>query len=61
MPEILVDSLSRDQIAHLHAVLDVFGEPTLAEEVAPIVVVLEAARLYYQRRQQILRMEERGG
>jgi hypothetical protein len=61
MPDILIDTLSRDQIHQLDKLLEVFGEPVLAEDVPPIVVVLQAAQQWYLKKQGKMRLEERGG
>jgi hypothetical protein len=61
MNDITVDSLSREQIGQLDKVLDIFGVPNEAGEIPPIVIVLKAAELWFLKRQQLLRMEERSG
>lgn len=62
MPDITIDSLTREQIAQLDKLFDVFGvEPSSVAETLPIIVVLEVARGWFLRKQQALRMEERGG
>ena len=59
--DIIVHDLTREQISHLDKVLDVFGEPAIAADVPPIIVVLQAAQAWYGKKQQALRTEERSG
>lgn len=59
MPEILIESLSREQIWQLSKVLEIFDQPNDTNDTIATLKVLEAARQWYLNRQQEFRMQER--
>ena len=60
MPEILIESLSREQIWQLSKVLEIFDHANDTNDTVATLKVLEAARQWYLVRQQEFRMQERG-
>lgn len=61
MPDIEIDvtTLSRDQLNWLNKIIAVIGEPASFEDSIPMVQAIEAARLWFLRKQKELRDEGR--
>jgi len=51
------DNLTRDQLAQLNRVIEIFGDPPSEEYVPPTIQVLEIARLWFLKRKEIVRKE----
>lgn len=59
MADVTLQDCTRDQIFQMNKLLDVFGEPATSGDAASYLVVIDAARAYYLKHMQRLRVEER--
>ena len=60
MADITIDSLTREQISQVDRILDVLGVPNEVLDTISSLIVIKAVELWFLKKQQALRMEERG-